>query len=481
MAAVRELDGPVAPPASIESEQSVLGALLLDPASLVQVSDFLRPEDFWRRDHGAIYQAVIDLAASGKPTDPLTLADFLADAGLGESTGGMAYLAELASTTPSAANIVAYAEIVLENSRRRQAMDVANRLLTRITAPRGQRLADIAGEAARELTALEPTRQAGLVQAKPVLRELWNELQARYASGVLPGLETPWEELNRVTGGLQDGEVIVLGARSNMGKTAKALQIAAHAAKAGQRTAVFSLEQTRKAVMRRILSAEGSVPHEWLRRPDDRPEYWAMVTEATRRLTPAELFIDDSPRLSAFQIGVRARREHMRKGLRLVVIDHLHEFQLPGKQNEAQERGDALRDIRALAKDLNCPVVVLAQLNRESAKDGGKTEQRRPNLTDLRGSGGIEEVADLVLLLHRPEYYRKGVMPGVAELIVAKGRDIQTGVTIYLRSELAFMRFVDWKGELPMSEDDEPPARAAPRGYRAGTTPIDHRSRGAGA
>ena len=215
---------------------------------------------------------------------------------------------------------------------------------------------------------------------------------------------------------------------------------------------------TNKATHRRDLAALGGIPHHWLLEPrghDDEP--WERVTEAVRQLGPTPLFTSQEHDLTAAQIAVIAQREHLRAPVRMVLVDHLHELRLPGKQGEVIERADALRALKGLAKRLGCPVVVLAQLNRGAASND-RAEARRPRLTDLRGSGGIEEVADVVLFLHRPDYYNPSDAPGVIEVTVGKGRDIPTGKTIYLRNRFDVMRADDWEGPLPSPTRQQPKA-----------------------
>lgn len=432
------------PPMSSEAEQSVLGGLMLDNASLVRVVDWLAEDDFYRRDHRMIYRGIRELAGAGKPFDSVTLGEWFEVNGLAEQIGGTGYLVELASTTPSAANLTAYAEIVAEKSRLRSGIELGTALANDCFESAGRSAADILAAAHSGLLALSPTRQTGLLPAKAGLQSMFQALCARWEDQALPGLPTPWAEVNTVTNGLQDAELIVLAARSNMGKSLLAFQLASFNALRGNRTAVFSLEQTAEAVMRRCVACLGEVPHHWLRQPSSEHDHWAATNAAMKQLVVAPLWIDDSPRLTATQIRARAMREHLRKPLRLIVVDHLHEMGLPGKQGETIERGDAMRDLRAMAKDIGCPVVVLAQLNRGADDDGA-----RPRLKHLRGSGGIEEVADIVLFAHRPEYYNPGDNPGLLELIVGKGRDIESGKTIHLKWRGEFMRADDWTGDKP--------------------------------
>lgn len=439
------------PPQSAEAEQAVLGGLMLAPDRLSDLADWLKEDDFYRRDHRLIYRAVLELAAKSKPLDVVTLGEWFEANALAEQVGGLSYLIELASNTPSAANIVAYAEIVVEKSRLRQLIEAGTEVVNAAFKPDGKTAGDVSAMAQMRLMNLAPAKKsAGPVCIKEALKIWHAELDRRFSEKVTPGLPTPWKDLNRVTQGLPDGEVTVLAGRSNMGKSVLGFQLAAFTALRKNRVLLFSMEQTLTAVLNRCVSALGEVPYQWLRDPNSDGDHWGKVTASYAQLHAAPLRIDESPRLSAMQIRARATREHLRQPVRMVVIDHLHEMALPGKQGEVIERADALRDLKAMAKELSCPVVVLAQLNRSA------TETDRPQLKHLRGSGGIEEVADLVLFAHRPDYYDPSDRPGLLELIIGKGRDVPTGETINLQNRFDIMRADDWQGDKPERKQAAP-------------------------
>lgn len=438
------------PPCAIDAEQAVIGALMLDVTKLPELADWLGHRDFYRRDHELIYRAICHMAAKSLPCDAVTIADWLHANNMIDQAGGMGYLIELASTTPSAANVVAYAEIVHEKSKLRQAIDAGMGLVDSAFSPQGRSAGDILASAQYQINALAPSRRSGLQAAKPILVEWVADLQRRYEDKRIPGLPYPWRDLNTATGGLLPDELTVIAGRSNMGKSTLAFQAAAFTALRGNRVAVFSLESSKKAVMQRMVASLGEIPGRWLRQPDDEHDYWRRVTEAIAQLKDAPIWIDDSPRLDTMQIRARAQREHLRQPIKLVVIDHLQEVKLENKRNEASELGNAMRDFKALQKDLSCPVIVLSQLNREAAKDG-----QRPAMTHLKSSGGIEEVADVVILLHRWDYYKPDDRPGLIEAIIGKGRDIKTGDVIPLRNRFDIMRADDWDGP-PISQDEQP-------------------------
>jgi replicative DNA helicase len=441
----------IVPPHSIPAEQSVLGALMQSPAKLAEVSDFLSAGDFWRRDHALIYQAISDESAAGRPVDPVTLSEVLDGAGLSHHVGGLGYLVELAQTTPSAANLVAYAEIVAEKSRLRRVADAGNQLAT-LALSASQSSADIAALGESMLRELAPTRSGGLRSIRGALKSAYEAISARYEGTAQLGIGWPWQGLSsRVR--LVPGEVTLLAARPSVGKSALAFQAAAHAAQSGVRTAVFSLEMPEVSVINRMLSAVGSVPYDWIRQPDDNEAMWPRLGAAMRELDGIRetLMIDDTGGLTASQIVARCRRDHLRNSLGLIVIDHIHELRLAGKQGEVIERPEALREFKRMAKELKVPVLCLAQLSRAGATG------ERPTLTELRGSGGLEEVADTVLLLHRPDYFDPADRPGLIELIVAKARDGERGIVVNLQNDYKHMRALDWIGPIPEQKQAEKP------------------------
>lgn len=422
-------------PQSIEAEQSVLGSVMRDPASLPLVSDWLAETDFLRAGHRTVYRTLLAMAEAGKPLDVVTVGEALDAIGERELSGEVI---GLAMTQGSAANIVAHAEIVVEKSRLRSLIGLGAKLQNAEGAS-----GEIAMRAQTALARMAPTRRTGLLPTKPLLRNWFADLQRRYEDKHLPGLPYPWHALNKLTHGMQDGEVTVLAARPGTGKSALAFQIAAFTAMRNDRTALFALEMTTDQVMRRCVSCLGDVPHDWLLEPrDEDGDHWPNVTNAVRDLSRAALHVDDSPQLSSIEISARAQRMHLQAPIRLIVVDHLHEMKLAGKSGEVTERGDALRDLKGLAKRLNCPALVLAQLNR-----GSETDNRRPTMRDLRASGGIEEVADVVLFP-----YRDPANTDAIEIIVGKGRDLKKGAPIFLKDRFDCMRAEDWDGPLPQRE-----------------------------
>ena len=441
------------PPHANDAEQAVLGAVLLVPESLVKISDWLAESAFYRADHRAIWRAANTLAARGAPFDAVTLCDWFAGNGLADVVKP-AYLLELANMTGSAANVVAYAEIVAEKARLREAMDIAARMGEQALAGDAPS-ADVIAQASHALAQLGGSiSRGGLQGPKPILRALLDDIDARLTSGTrMTGQPTPWHDLNEATHGLQAGELVILAGRPNMGKSVAGIQLGAFSALRGTPTLVFSLEMTGRAVMRRAVSATGQIPHDWLMSPDPHAQddygypvdYTQRIRAAGAELAKSPLLIDESPALSVEQIAARAKRAHLQQSVGLVIVDHLHIVRTKG-DDYVRELGAVSRALKALAKDLRCPVVALAQLNRALA---ARTD-KRPGMTDLRASGEIEQDADLILFLHREDYYDAEThLRGVVEMHIGKGRDIESGKTIHLANRFAQMRLDDWLGPLP--------------------------------
>lgn len=440
------------PPQSGEAEQAVLGGLMLAPAALAKIADWLTVEDFYRRDHGLIYRAILELAEKDQPFDAVTLGEWFEAQGLIEQVQGGAYLVELASTTPSAANIVAYAEIVRDKSVLRQCIEVGTDLVNAGFQPSGRDSVEIIANAAHALTALRGDPKAGgLVSAATGLNDWFDDLQARYENGSkLTGLPYPWAEVNNLTHGLQPGELTIIAARPSMGKSVMGLNLALCNAMRGTNVALFSLEMTARQVNRRNIASLGNVPHDWLLAPDrEREEMWSRVTAAVREIRGASLLVDESAGLNIGQIVARARRAHMQKRVELIVLDHMHDVALPGKREARFETGEIAAAGKMLAKEFDCPAVWLAQLNRGLESRPNK----RPVMADLRESGEIEQKADVIWFLYREDYYRRNEPDYTpqhdVELILGKGRDLEAGAPILLREDFKHMRLSDWEGERP--------------------------------
>jgi replicative DNA helicase len=451
------------PPHDVSAEQAVLGALMIAPDRLALIADWLREDDFYRKDHRVIYRGICEKTQRGDEVDAVTLGDWFDAQGIADLVGGVAYILQLANNTPSAANIVAYAEIVREHAQLRRAIDVGTQL-TAAAFARGAASETVMAAASHGLSMLQSSNvRAGLLPTKPLIKRLVAEMARRYGdqSHGLVGLPTPWRGLNDHTKGLRDGCVYVVAARPSMGKTVFGLQLAGFTALRGERAAVFEVEMTGDECMGRMLACHGEVPFSWIDLPADGGDsevHWSRLYAMSAQLTNAPLLIDDTPAIRIEQLMARARREHLREPIRLIVIDHLHDMGVDrGRGVELRhELGNIVQGCKTLAKELRCPVVLLGQLSRALAA----RQDKRPTLTDLRESGEIEQKADAIYFLHREDYYdRDSHMAGTVELIPAKGRNLKLGETILLRNRFDQMRLDDWDEAFPQP----PPVEQKPR------------------
>ena len=419
------------PPQSIEAEQAVLGGLMLAPDAFDRIADRLNDHDFYRRDHQLIYRAIRELAEKSRPYDAVTLGEWFESQGLSEMVAGGAYLVELASTTPSAANIGAYAEIVRDKAILRQLIEAGTTIVNDGFQPDGRDSDEILAKAEKEVFAISEARSQGRTDFTAInkaMAEAFDVLQTRYQNGGgVTGLPTGYTEFDEMTAGLQPTDLVVLAARPAMGKTTFALNIAEHAAISTKKpVAVFSMEMSSAQLALRLISSNGRVNATRLRTGQLEDEDWSRVSSAIRLLKEAKIFIDDTPALSPEGLRAKARRLKREHGLGLIVIDYLQLMQVPGNsENRATEISEISRSLKALAKELSVPVIALSQLNRslETRTD------KRPVMADLRESGAIEQDADMIVFIYRDEYYNKEASPdkGLAEIIIGKQRSGPTG------------------------------------------------------
>jgi len=419
------------PPQSVEAEQAVLGGLMLAPDAYDRVADQLNDQDFYRRDHQLIFRAIRELAEKGKPFDAVTLGEWFESMGQSELVAGGAYLIELASTTPSAANIVAYAEIVRDKAVLRQLIEVGTTIVNDGFQPDGRESGEILASAEQQVFAIAEAGAKGktdFTAMNKALSEAFDVLQTRYAAGgSVTGLPTGYTEFDEMTAGLQPTDLLILAARPAMGKTTFALNIAEHAAiRTKKAVAVFSMEMSASQLALRLISSNGRVNAQRLRSGQLEDEDWSRVTSAIRMLKEAKIFIDDTPGLSPEALRAKARRLKREHDLGLVVIDYLQLMSVPGNnENRATEISEISRGLKHLAKELNVPVIALSQLNRSLETRADK----RPVMADLRESGAIEQDADVIVFIYRDDYYNKENSPdkGLAEIIIGKQRNGPTG------------------------------------------------------
>ena len=419
------------PPQSVEAEQAVLGGLMLAPEAFDRVSDLLGEHDFYRRDHQLIYRAIRELAERNRPFDAVTLGEWFESQGRAEEVAGGAYLVELASTTPSAANIRAYAEIVRDKAVMRQLIDVGTGIVNDAFQPEGRESGEILAKAEQDVFAIAEAGSRGradFVAVNTAMKEAMEVLQQRFDNGgSVTGVPTGYTEFDEMTAGLQPTDLLILAARPAMGKTTFALNIAEYAAlKTKKAVAVFSMEMSASQLALRLMSSVGRVNASRLRTGQLEDEDWSRVSSAVRMLKDTKVFIDDTPALSPDVLRSKCRRLKREHDLGLIVIDYLQLMAVPGNsENRATEISEISRSLKGLAKELNVPVIALSQLNRslETRTD------KRPVMADLRESGAIEQDADVIVFIYRDDYYNKENSPdkGLAEIIIGKQRNGPTG------------------------------------------------------
>jgi len=429
------------PPHSVEAEQSVLGGLLLDNLAWDRAAELLTDSDFYRHEHRLIFGAIAGLVQHTKPADVITVFEQLQSLGKAEDSGGLAYLNALAQSVPSAANMRRYAEIVRERAILRKLIAASDEIATSAFNREGRAVPQILDEAESKILKIgeEGSRQRqGFVGIDKLVVELLdrvNELAENGAEDVT-GVRTGYFELDSMTAGLQKGDLIVLAARPSMGKTAFALNIAEYVSvKEELPVVVFSMEMGASQLALRMVGSLGRINQQHLRTGKLADDEWGRLAEAVEKLGKAQVFIDETAGLTAAELRARARRMARQFGgtLGLIVVDYLQLMSgSSGDENRATELGEISRGLKALAKELQCPVIALSQLNRsvESRTD------KRPMMSDLRESGAIEQDADIIMFIYRDDYYNKESKEGgVAEIIVAKQRNGPVGTV-----KLAFLK-----------------------------------------
>ena len=434
------------PPQNVEAEQCVLGSILLDNSALNRILDMVTPQDFYKREHQLIFTTMLDLYEKNHPIDLVTLSDALTHREELEAVGGVNYLMELAEVVPSSAHVQHYARIVKEKAVLRHLIRASNDILT-LCYEGSQEVEDLLDEAERLIFSVsEMKTQRDFVDSKILLKEAIKSLEelSRKKKSVT-GIPTGFQELDRLTAGFQPSDLIIIAARPSMGKTALALNIAQHVAiKEGKSVAIFSLEMSREQLALRMLSSLAKVPSHKLRTGILSANDWKKVIRAANKLSDAPIFVDDTPALSVLEIRAKARRLMSEKGLNLIVIDYLQLMRGRSKtESRQQEISEISRSLKGLAKELNVPVLALSQLSRavESRQD------KKPQLSDLRESGAIEQDGDLILFIYRPEVYKpeKPEYRGIAEIIVGKQRNGPTGTfkLTFLKEHTTFEEYTD--------------------------------------
>ena len=439
------------PPHSVEAEQSVLGGLLLDNTAWDKIADILGESDFYRADHRLIYRHLTRLLDDGKPADVVTVADVLKAVGELDDVGGLAYLGSLAQNTPSAANIRRYAEIVRERSILRRLAEVGAEIADSAYSAGGrdaEELLDAAEQKVFTIAEAGARGRQGFLEMQPLLKQVVERIELLYSNPTdVTGVPTGFTDLDRMTSGLQPGDLVIIAGRPSMGKTSFALNIGEHVAlECGRPVAVFSMEMGGSQLALRMLGSVGRLDQHKVRTGRLTDDDWPKLTQALGRLNEAPVFIDETPGLNALEVRARSRRlARVHGGLGLIVIDYMQLMSAHSasrSENRATEISEISRSLKGLAKELHVPVVALSQLNRglESRQD------KRPMMSDLRESGAIEQDADLILFIYRDEVYNKeSTKAGVAEIIVGKQRNgpIGTVELTFLKEFTRFENFAD--------------------------------------
>lgn len=455
-----QLDALKIPPHSVEAEQSVIGALLLENEALDKVADILSPNDFYRHDHKAIFMHIAKLVEHNRPADIVTVAESLESTAELSGVGGIAYLGALAQSTPTAANIRRYAEIVHERAVMRQLVVVGSGIAESAYLPNGRNAEQLLDEAEAKIFQIAEggkKSSQGFVDIKILLPQVADRIDYLYSRdnpSDVTGVPTGFTDLDAMTSGMQGGDLIIVAGRPSMGKTAFSLNIAENVALDTKLpVAVFSMEMGGTQLAMRMIGSVGRLDQHRMRNGNLEDEDWEKLTTALGKLNEAPIFIDEGAGLSSFDVRARARRLHRQTGkLGLIVIDYLQLMAAPaGRQgeNRATEISEISRSLKALAKELDCPVVALSQLNRSVEQRPDK----RPVMSDLRESGAIEQDADVILFIYRDEVYNPDSPDkGTAEIIIAKQRNGPIG-----RVRLTFMgqhtRFESYAGSNHMADE----------------------------
>ncbi len=422
------------PPFSIEAEQAVLGGLMLDNMAWDKVADVLTEDDFYRRDHRLIFTAIANLANTSQPCDAVTLSESLAQHNELDNVGGLSYLGSLANNTPTAANIKAYADIVRERSILRSLITVSNDISSNAYNPEGrasQEILELAEQQVFEIADKGARGRSGYTGIKTLLTKAVDTIDKLFQlDSPITGVPTGFKDFDEQTAGLQGSDLVIVAGRPSMGKTTFAMNIVENAAiKHKLPTAVFSMEMPGESLAMRMMSSLGHINQHKIRTGKLNDEDWPRLTSAVGILSEAPIFIDDTPAMSPSEIRARSRRIAREHGLGLIVIDYLQLMQstsASSRENRATEISEISRSLKALAKELNVPVVALSQLNRSLEQRPNK----RPVMSDLRESGAIEQDADVIVFIYRDEVYNEDSPDkGTAEIIVGKQRNGPIGTT----------------------------------------------------
>jgi replicative DNA helicase len=447
------------PPHSIEAELAVLGGLLTDNSAWERVAERVFEDDFYRRDHRTIFHAITTLDSEAKPFDVVTVAEWLDSHQQLEAAGGLSYLAALADNSAGAGNITAYADIVRKRSILRQLIQATGKISETVFNPQGRNSDEILDYAEQTIFGIAEQEAKGrksyrsikdlLVKALDRVDELFR------LDNPITGVPTGFDDLDERTAGLQPSDLIIIAGRPSMGKTALAINIAEHAALKGtalkgkMTVAIFSMEMPGEQLAMRMMSSLGRIDQHKVRTGKLSDDDWPRLTSAVEILKDAKLYIDDTPALTPAELRARCRRIKREGGLDMIVVDYLQLMQVPGTtENRATEISEISRSLKAMAKELNVPVLALSQLNRSLEQRPNK----RPVMSDLRESGAIEQDADVIIFIYRDEVYNEDTPDkGKAEIIIAKQRNgpIGTVLLTFLGQYTRFENYIADTSYLP--------------------------------
>lgn len=443
------------PPQNIEAEQSVLGAIIFDNEALSKAVEILAPEDFYKESHRRLYNAMCELFEKNEPIDIITLTDYLRRTDGLEAVGGISYLSHLANIVPTSANIRYHAKIVREKALLRSLIQTATHITSKVYEDSldADEMVDYAEKMIFDIA--DKRTKTSFASLKDVIKDTFKMIEHLYdKKEAITGVPSGFKDIDELTSGFQPGDLIIIGGRPGMGKTAFALNIAQHVAiDLKEPVAIFSLEMSKEQLAMRMLCAESMVNASYVRKGFISKQDWPKLTNAAGRLADAPIFIDDSSAITVLEVRAKARRLKMEHGgLSLVVVDYLQLMRSRGNfERREQEISEISRSLKALAKELKVPVVALSQLNRAVEQRG----EKKPTLADLRESGAIEQDADVIIFLYRDEIYNKNnpSNKGKAEIIIAKQRNGPTG-TVNLTYLADSTRFVDFAGMSYESEEE---------------------------
>ncbi|MEV5030019.1 replicative DNA helicase [Paenibacillus sp. LPE1-1-1.1] len=424
------------PPQNLEAEQAVIGAILLHAEALITAMERVRSEDFYSGPHRQIYEAMVEIAENNQPVDLVTLTAHLQDQHLLEEIGGVSYLAKLANSVPTAANIDYYAQIVEEKSMLRRLIRTATNIVSDGYA-NSEDVGVLLGDAEKKILEISNRRSgSGFISIRDVLMEVFEKVEQLYQDkGGTTGIPSGFTDLDRMTAGFQRSDLIIVAARPSVGKTAFALNVAQNVGvRARETVAIFSLEMSAAQLVQRMICAEANVDAQRMRTGHLEGDDWEKLTMAIGSLSEAQIFIDDTPGITVAEIRAKCRRLKKEKGLGMIMIDYLQLISGRGKagENRQQEVSEISRTLKQIARELEVPVIALSQLSRGVEQ----RQDKRPMMSDLRESGSIEQDADIVSFLYRDDYYDKeSEKKDIIEIIIAKQRNGPVGTV-----ELVFLK-----------------------------------------